>query len=283
VQVVFQQRLAETRQQRAARKPTTVEQFAGDVAGLQITIKQGFHTRDQVPLWICQLSERVDRPTFNDLKIKARQLGGNWSSFRKDDAGFQFRSEESAGKFQSLLAGDVDRSDELAARKTRKIESASDHILQLADSLEQTAEDMLSQDRLTNTVRRAEMAAGIRGRAYAAQALAGTMRSVAAALSSGEAVYLDGVRSKTHFATLISQLRRGKTDRNTKLLADRGELGVWDCYRAVEDLDNRPLVIEDADYVSYPTPTIYKRHLAEAISQAANRNGVKQRARQMKK
>jgi len=109
------------------------------------------------------------------------------------------------------------------------------------------------------------------------------MRSVAAALSSGEAVYLDGVRSKTHFATLISQLRRGKTDRNTKLLADRGELGVWDCYRAVEDLDNRPLVIEDADYVSYPTPTIYKRHLAEAISQAANRNGVKQRARQMKK
>ena len=91
-----------TRLQRANQKTATVEQFDGDLEGLQITIKEGYHTRQEIPLWICQLSERIDRATFTDLKIKAKQLGGWWSSFKKADAGFQFKSEESAQKFQSL-------------------------------------------------------------------------------------------------------------------------------------------------------------------------------------
>lgn len=276
-------RAEQTRQQRADRKPTTVEQFAGDVEGLQITIIEGFHTRDKVPLWICQLNERVDRPTFNDLKIKARQLGGNWSSFTKDETGFQFRNPDSAAKFQALLQGDVDRTDELAARKSRKMDSASGNLLQLADSLEQTATEMLTADRQTNTVRRAEIAAGMRGRAYSDLAFAGTMRSVAAALDAGEAVYLDQVRSKTHLETLMYILRRGKTSRNAALLKEKGDLGVWDRHRAVEDLDNRPLDIEDADYAKYPYPSVYRRHLEQAIVVGVNTKGVKQRSAQMRK
>jgi len=276
-------RAEQTRKQRADRKPKTVEQFAGDVEGLHITIIEGFHTRDKVPLWICQLSERVDRTTFNDLKIKARQLGGNWSSFNRDEAGFQFRNPDSATKFQELLEGDVDRTDELAARKTRKMDRASDHLRQLADSLEQTANEMLHADRQTNTVRRAEMAAGARGRAYSDLAFAGTMRSLSTALDSGEAVYLDGVRSKTHLETLMYILRRGKTSRNAALLKERGELGMWDRHRAVEDLDNRPLDIEDADYAKYPYPSVYRRHLEQAIAVGVNTKGVKQRSQQMRK
>ena len=107
-------RAEQTRLQRANQKTATVEQFDGDTSGLDITIKEGFHTRQKIPLWICQLSERIDRDTFNDLKVKAKQLGGWWSSFKKEDAGFQFKSEESAQKFQSLLQSDADRSEELA-------------------------------------------------------------------------------------------------------------------------------------------------------------------------
>ncbi len=276
-------RAKQTRLQRANKKAATVEQFNGDIADLQITIKEGYHTRQEIPLWICQLSERIDRATFNDLKIKAKQLGGWWSSFKKVDAGFQFKAEESAQKFQSLLQGDADRSDELADRQSRKIESASQRLLQLADDLEQSANESLHQDRLSNTVRRSEMAAGVRGRAYVDIAFAGTMRSLAGDLASGEAIYLDGIRAKTQLQTLIDVLRRAKRTRNDLLLKEKGELGVWERHNAVEELDNRPMVLEDADFAEYPHPHIYKRNLEEVIQKALHRKGVMQRAKQMQK
>ncbi len=276
-------RAEQTRLQRASKKTATVEQFNGDIADLQITIKEGYHTRQEIPLWICQLNERIDRATFNDLKIKAKQLGGWWSSFKKADAGFQFKSEESALKFQSLLQGNADRSDELAERKTRKIESASERLLQLADDLEQSANESLHQDRQTNTVRRSEMAAGMRGRAYVDIAFARTMRSLTTDLASGEAIYLDGIKAKTQLGTLINVLRRAKRTHNDLLLKEKGELGVWDRHREVEDLDNRPMALEDADFAEYPYPHIYKRNLEEVIQKALHRKGVMQRARQMQK
>ncbi|QDT40333.1 hypothetical protein Pan241w_03890 [Gimesia alba] len=276
-------RAEQTRLQRANKKPTTVEQFSGDLLGLEITIKEGFHTRQNIPLWICQLNERVDRATFSDLKFKAKQLGGWWSSFKKDDAGFQFKYEESAQKFQSLLHGNADRSDELADRKTRKIETASERLLQLADDLEQNANESLQQDRQTNTVRRSEMAAGIRGRAYVDIAFAGTLRSLSTALASGEAIYLDGIRTKTQLATLIAVLRRAKRKRNDLLLSEKGEMGIWDRHNAVEELDHRPMDIEDADFTEFPYPNIYKRNFTDVIARAVNRKGVKQRAQRMKK
>ncbi len=276
-------RAEQTRLQRANKKTATVEQFNGDIEDLQITIKEGFHTRQEIPLWICQLSERIDRATFSDLKIKAKQLGGWWSSFKKVDAGFQFKNEESALKFQSLLQGNADRSDELEDRKTRKIETASERLLQLADDLEQSANESLHQDRHTNTVRRSEMAAGIRGRAYVDIAFAGTMRSLSSDFASGEATYLDGIRAKTQLQTLINVLRRAKRSRNDLLLKKKGELGVWDRHREVEDLDNRPMTLEDTDFAEYPYPHIYKRNLEEVIHKALHRKGVMQRAKQMQK
>ncbi|QDV48479.1 DNA methyltransferase family protein [Gimesia fumaroli] len=273
----------QTRAERANRKTATVEQFSGDVADLQITIKEGFHTRQNIPLWICQLSERVDRATFSDLKFKAQQLGGWWSSFKKADAGFQFKNEDSAQKFQSLLQGNADRSDELADRKTRKIETASERLLQLTSDLEQSANAALHQDRLTNTVRRSEMAAGIRGRAYAELAFAGTMRRLATGLAAGETLYLDGIRTKTQLSTLINVLRRAKRKRNELLLREKGDLGVWERHNTVEELDQRPLEVEDADFAEFPYPNIYKRNLEAVITSAANRKGLKQRAEKLKK
>ncbi|WP_298865083.1 hypothetical protein [uncultured Gimesia sp.] len=276
-------RAEQTRLQRSNKKTATVEQFNGDIEGLQITIKEGYHTRQEIPLWICQLGERVDRTTFNDLKIKAKQLGGWWSSFRKDDAGFQFKNEDSAEKFQSLLQGNADRTDELEDRKTRKIESASERLLQLADDLEQCANESLHQDRQTNTVRRSEMAAGIRGRAYVDIAFAGTMRSLATDLTSGEVIYLDGIRAKTQLQTLIDVLRRAKRSRNELLLKEKGELGVWDRHNAVEELDNRPINLNDADFAEYPYPNIYKQNLEAVIQKALHRKGVMQRANKIQK
>jgi hypothetical protein len=54
------------------------------------------------------------------------------------------------------------------------------------------------------------MQAGIRGRAYADQALSRTLHSLAEALSRGEAKYLDGIRHKTQLETLDTVLHLAK-------------------------------------------------------------------------
>ncbi|MCH7686251.1 MAG: hypothetical protein IH899_06180, partial [Planctomycetes bacterium] len=273
-----------TRAKRKAAKPAIVEHFSSEeIADLQFTIKQGWHDKRQVDLWIVQMDQRVERSTFNELKAKARQLGGWYSSFKKADAGFQFTSEDVAQRFVSLSAGDADRSDVLADRKARKMDAAGAHLALLADTLERDAEETLEADtgKLKNTVRRSEMAAGMRGRAYANQAMAGTLRRLVAALESGEAHYLDGVRAGTQVTALIGLLRRGKTKRNQQLLVEQGELGVWDRQRATEELDHRPLAREDAAFAEYPFPSISRHHFQELLASAANTKGLKQLSRRM--
>jgi len=271
-----------TRAKRKAAKPTTVEQFSSDEIGnVQLTIKTGWHDRRKVDLWIVQMDQRVERSTFNELKRKASMLGGWYSSFKKADAGFQFTGEDVAQRFVSLSAGDADRSDVLESRNARKMESAAERLSCVAETLDTEATEILSSDdtRLKNTVRRSEMAAGMRGRAYAQQAMACTLRSVAAALDAGQAQYLDGLRATTQVETLIALLRRGKTNRNEILLKEKGELAMWDRYRESENLSNRPLAIADAAHAPFPYPSIYRRHLEELVAQAKNRKGLKQRSR----
>ncbi len=272
-----------TRSQRAERRAaSTVGKIRTDeAANVELSIKEGWHAKRDIPLWIVQLEERVERPAFSELKIKAKQLGGWYSSFKRDQAGFQFTDEDAARRFVALQEEDVDRSDVLAARKERRIESASERMISVAETLESEAEETLQSDesRLKNTVRRAEMAASMRGQAYASQAMARTLRSIAVALAGGDTNYLDGVWARTHVETLISLLRRGKTARNKKLLEERGELGVWERHNAVQEMDNRPMEAEDAASCTYPYPSVYRRHLEEAVATAKNRRGVKKIAR----
>jgi hypothetical protein len=203
----------EARERRAReRAPDTVEQVQAD--GLELRISKGFHTKRQCPVWTAILSERVEPETFAELKRKASMLGGWWSSYVKSQAGFQFLSEESASKFASLLEESVSREEELVQRKARRQQTAAENLLELAAGLEDRAGEVLEHDKskLKNTVRRAEMAATTRAQAYADQALAATMRSIAKALESGEARYLDGVWTKALVEDLLFLLRRSKSD-----------------------------------------------------------------------
>jgi hypothetical protein len=144
-------RVREDRRNR--KQPETVEQFqSAEIAGLEFRIVEGWHDREQCPLYIVQLQSRVERSTFNELKVKASQLGGWWSSFKKDAAGFQFRNRESAEKFAGLTDGDANRSDELLARKLRKMDSAGDRLNAVAASLEEKAADVLAADDTTSSI-----------------------------------------------------------------------------------------------------------------------------------
>ena len=214
-----------SREARKRKQKDTVEQFQSvEVGRVEFRIIEGFHEREQVPLWIVQLSSRVERHTFSELKVKATQLGGWWSSFKKDAAGFQFRSRETAEKFAGLADGDADRSEELLARKLRKMDNAADRLNAVAETLETKAAEVLTADetKLKNTARRADMAASARAQAYTHQANAKTLRSIAAALAAGGAQYLDGVwnaaRSRRWRPRCAGHAGRGSGDSSKKIM-----------------------------------------------------------------
>jgi hypothetical protein len=276
-----------SRNARKQKQKASVEQFQSEeIAQIEFRIIEGFHDREQVPLWIVQLTSRVERAAFNELKIKAGQLGGWWSSFKKNAAGFQFRSQESANKFAGLACGDADRSDELLARKLRKMDTAAERLDAVATSLEEKAAEVLAADdhKLKNTMRRADMAASMRAQAYTDQADAKTLRSIAAALAAGDAQYLDGVWNAAQVRTLVTILRQARRERINRRLQEEGtdrRMHGWS--QRYDELEAEPLTAADARYAVFPKPYLYRQHLVQAFAQLGNTPGVKKATAKMQK
>lgn len=276
---------------RKARKETrqndSVEQFRSEELGsISFHIIEGFHDKRQVPLHIVQMSTRVERATFNELKVKAKQLGGWWSSFKKATAGFQFLSRESADKFVSLTQGDADSSEEQLAKKLFKMDNASERLQTVAETLETRAHGILAADetKLKNTTRRASMAAGQRANAFGDLAAAKTLRSISDSLEAGKATYLDRIWNAKQIETLKHLLSQARRDRIRHQLAKEGhdQRGHgWNL--RYDDLEGEPYQDADVRHAKYPTPYLYKNHLVQAIASLSNTPGVKQVSAKMQK
>lgn len=270
-----------------ARQSQTVEQFhAAELAGVAFRIIEGYHEKKQTPLHIVQLTSRVERSAFNELKDKARQLGGWWSSFKKDSAGFQFVSREAAEKFVGLAQGDADSSEEQLAKKLHKMDSAAARLNAVADTLESNANEVLAADetRLKNTDRRARMAAGQRADARSDLATAATLRSVASTLAGGEATFLDRVWNSRQIQTLKTILWKARRARIRQSLESEGRDRREDASSLrYDELEERPYEQADVRYAVYPKPYLSKRRLVEAVERLQNTRGVKQNAAKMRK
>ncbi len=270
---------------RASTQVKTVDQFAhAELATLTFTRKVGFHEKRDCPIHIVQLETRVERDAYNELNRKAKMLGGWYSSFKKADAGFQFLSEEQANQFCALLAGDVDRTNVLAGRKERRELSAAERLHELATDISTRADDTIerSSDSLQNTARRAGIQAGVRGQAYADQALARTIHSVAEALSTGAAKYLDGIRYRTQFETLESVLSQARWAR---LRGEQAE-AKWSATAdrsGPNNVDAKPIDETTLRWVEFPYPNLYRRSLLEAIDRGRKTRGVMQSAEALRK
>ncbi len=172
----------------------------------------------------------------------------------------------------------------LEARKERKEQSASERLHELASELTRRADETLerSEATLQNTARRADIQTGIRGRAFADQALARTLHSIAEALSRGEANYLDGIRHKSQVEALDTVLFRAKWARIRTLAKQAGE-SHYAHGRRLEEEEAQPLAPHVIRFAEYPYPSVYKRHLEEAVLQARNTPGAKLASERMRK
>ncbi|MCA9135684.1 MAG: hypothetical protein KDB00_02970 [Planctomycetales bacterium] len=276
---------ASRKRRKEEKQSHTVEKFeSGELSDIEFTITEGFHTKKQIPLFIVQIGGRVERSTFSELKTKAKMIGGWYSSFVKDQSGFQFYDRETADRFVSLSGTSVDRTDVLQARKTRKELNASERLHELAAEMLTRAEESIeaSKNSLQNTARRADIQAGVRGRAYASQTLARSIHSIAEALSNGEANYLDGIRHRTQIEALDTVLYLARWARVRAIENRDGERSFAHAARCEKE-EGRPYREDDIRHATYPFPSLSKRQLYEAIEHCKLKPGQKQSAARMEK
>jgi protein-L-isoaspartate O-methyltransferase len=211
-------------------------------SGVGIEVKKGWHAKKQQDTYVASISDRVDRDTYNELLSRAKGLGGYYSSYNKGGAvpGFQFPSEEAAKKFASMGREEIQRPDNTETRQQK----ASERLRELADRAEEQAKDSLNQERLANTARRARMAANAEDSARSGIAFAGTMRSIADAIESGQAKYLDRVSTMADVAQFSSAANHARY---------QGWRNQENRSRDPQDYQGQP---SDADFARYPYPSV---------------------------
>lgn len=177
-----------------------------DLGDVELTVAQERHTQKNVDIWIVRLSTRVDGDTYKQLAEAAERLGGGWSRYSN---GFLFWEKEDAETFAGVKDGDVSAGDRWERNRRMREERAADRLAQYAIRKDGAAGDVLAMDRLTNTVRRARIAASAEADARSDQAMAATIMSIATAQANGDALtVLANVRSAVQVAELLYLLRR---------------------------------------------------------------------------
>jgi predicted RNA methylase len=262
-----------TRSDRGARKNEQKTEVRAAVHTTTGDIIETKHTKTGEDLFVVKAAERVERDVYNQWNTTAKRLGGWYSSFRGNGAvpGFQFKTRENAEAFLKYLGGDVDQAKE--AIQTRRDEFADDRsqtavqrLTEMADKLEERADDSLGQERKANTARRARFAASAEAAANADKALAKTMRNIAQGIDAGSVKYLDQVRQKVQVEMLQGIVRKA----NDELLRDR-----YKSYREQEEHKHERPTKDAADFVQFPSFTAYRSDLASLGRALLDTEGTK--------
>jgi hypothetical protein len=241
-----------------------------NIDGAEMSLTETIHTRDKYPLFVVQLTNKVDKPIYDELLKKAKQLGGWYSSFRGGGAiaGFQFKEKSNAEKFMQLKDGSVSNLDVIEAKQEVKLEKRADKLRQNAESLITSADNELNKERLTNTYRRANMANAAENNALEKKRIAQTMLNIANAIDSGEVKYLDNITAKTHIELLDSIIS------NAKFREARAKFPNESSKQ--EEERRSQATLETIEYVSMGLyPKIYKSHLQDLVNKASVRSGGK--------
>lgn len=259
------------RKAKADQQKTDVKVAATTTSGDIIETK---HTKTGEDLFVVKAAERVERDTYNEWNTTAKRLGGWYSSYRVGGAvpGFQFKTRENAEAFLKYLGGDVtEAKDAVQARRDAyaddKSQSAVERLTEMADRLEEKADEELGRSRKENTAKRAREAASAIASAERSKALAKTMRNIAKAIDSGKAKFLDRVRQKVQVEYL-----QGLVNTTNK---DQIREKYKDSYNDYLKHEHDPATKETADHVAMPTYTLYRSDLAALGRQLLETDGTK--------
>ncbi|EGR3360133.1 hypothetical protein DMJ17_19380 [Vibrio parahaemolyticus] len=228
----------------------------------------------------------VDSDTFNDMRAKAKQLGGWYARAYKPKnlpARFDFKSEQARDDFLSVMGGlNVDQSERVKQRDQEKTKSKKEKqveaLREKAASLQAKADESNNAQRLTNTSRRAAMAASAAARADKQEAQANILRKIADGVESGEFLLLGNLTDISQLEELTSVMNRVKWDMPEDVrekLAYRDQQGNW-------HLKPETKFNQVARYVRFPAPKSTPASLEYIAREIENLDGYKMTAKSIR-
>ncbi len=158
--------------------------------------EEGRNTKTGETIFNVKVIDRLGTEKFKKAAAFARRLkGGYWKG------NFYFPSAEVAQQFRNWLNGqDIDLTELTTKRQIEKKARTAARLQQMADRMKAAAEADLNAHRKTNTIRRADMAAGAAAKAEQAMVIAEVLRRVA----NGEAPLLRKMTEKVQAELLSS-------------------------------------------------------------------------------
>lgn len=261
-QVQYEEKLAE--QQKEQKSTKVVSKLQADA---DFSIEKSTHTKTGEDIWIVKLNERVDKEAFDEINSKIKKLGGYYSRYVK---GFVF-NEDPTETLNTLKEGRVEVVKEMTEDRAKAV---ADKLRTVADNMQSSIDEKFA-DRLTNTARRARMAASAEADGIYLQKIQKIMRNLADAIESGKAKHLDGVNAKTHVETLNSLLSRIHYE--WAMEEQKKGNGRY------EDIKSQPIQPEAINNADYPKPWMNKTLLRNLYEDTEGLAGVGQSRRKIKK
>jgi hypothetical protein len=265
----------ESRTQRASADDHRRAHVVANTTATGAQLIETQHTRDGHDLFVVKPADRVDRDVYREWLATSKQLGGYYSRYTGGGAvpGFQFTDKDSALSFLAYVSGgDTGAvSEQIQTNRDAfaddKSQTAAERLTEMADRIEGMADEALTQDRKTNTHRRAEQANRAESAARSNQATAKTMRRIAASLDSGSAVFLDRVRTRTQIDMMAQIL---SSARAAELRA------LYPSYVDQQKHEGTPPTIATADHAVFPGYTLHRSELANLARKMISTDGFKQ-------
>jgi len=251
------ERLAE----QAQRETKQISAVDGEV---NYELHETTHSKKGHELFIVSLSDRVDRDLYTELNTKAKQLGGYYSAYNKQGAipGFQFRTDDARNEFLKVLEGESVEKTKVSKDKTASLE-------ELADRIEERANDSLNTDRKTNTAKRSREAGYAIANAEAELAKAAELKAIAKAIKDGTAKYITKLSSGTERDLLTSLWNGLRHNADKELVETRYEGGMAGGLKWKEGVTSEQKV----RFAEYPLTRMYPDMVKRVASKMADTKG----------
>jgi GNAT superfamily N-acetyltransferase len=224
--------------------------------------EEGTHGKTGEIIFNVKVIDRLGKDKFKESAAMARSMsGGYWRG------NFYFPSIEQANQFKNWMQGeDADLSEKSEERRQQKLERASDRMRDIAERLKSDADENLNADRNTNTLRRADMAAGAVARAETQKTLAKVM----AEISEGGHPLLKNANQKVQIELLNSLANRLIYDADPELFeSDRMSRRSWASGVTPEQM---------VQFAQLPMQTYYPDSAKDLAQKMESTKGFKQAA-----
>lgn len=269
--IKYDELTADTRkavQQKEEQRKAEVKKVENVAA--EMVLKESFHAKKNIPLWVVVLTDRVERPVYEELNNRAKKLGGYYSSYKGNGAipGFTFEKKEAADLFMQVKEGNVNAAELKQEQKEEEQQTAAEALREKGKKQIEEGETELNRDRKDNTHRRAAMAANAEKAASAKISFGKKLVKIAEAMEAGQIKYLDKLRTAADLETLESILSAARYKHI------QAENLKFDQYEMTE---------RTTFFATMPFPIIYDGNKSELLRMQENSAGKKLAAGRMLK